>query len=241
MAFAAAASGAPAPEPEQSWAAAGSPASAPVNAASTRAGFEHALERMAQQLLEERRSEHRWRVFFRLCWLGLALAVLWLAFSQRFTPAAPSTPHTALVELRGEIGADTEANAEALVGALKSAFEDTSAQAVVLRINSPGGSPVQSGIVNDEIHRLKAKHGKKLYAVVEEMCASGAYYIAVAADEASLELIVHLLRRPSPARILTALAFREGQVPAALLAALEAATREGSLSELRLAPLSAFT
>jgi protease-4 len=68
-------------------------------------------------------------------------------------------------------------------GALKSAFEDKGAVAVVLRINSPGGSPVQSGIVNDEIRRLKALHKKKVYAVVEEMCASGAYYIAVAADE----------------------------------------------------------
>jgi len=138
---------------------------------------------MAQHLLEERRSEHRWRVFFRLCWLGLALAVLWLAFAHRLTPTAPSTPHTALVELRGEISADSEANAEALVGALRNAFEDTSAQAVVLRINSPGGSPVQSGIVHDEIRRLKVKHGKKLYAVVEEICASGAYFIAVSADE----------------------------------------------------------
>ena len=85
--------------------------------------------------------------------------------------------------MRGEIGADTEASAEALVAALKTAFEDKGAQAVVLRINSPGGSPVQSGIVNDEIRRLKAKHNKKVYAVVEEVCASGAYYIAVAADE----------------------------------------------------------
>ena len=69
------------------------------------------------------------------------------------------------------------------MAALKTAFEDSAAQAVVLRVNSPGGSPVQSGIVNDEIRRLKALHGKKVYAVVEEMCASGAYYIAVAADE----------------------------------------------------------
>ena len=97
--------------------------------------------------------------------------------------SAPSTPHTALVEVRGEIAAESEASAEALVGALKQAFEDNAAQAVVLRINSPGGSPVQSGIVHDEILRLKAKHGKKVYAVVEEICASGAYYIAVAADE----------------------------------------------------------
>ncbi len=85
--------------------------------------------------------------------------------------------------MRGEIAPDTDASAELLVGALKLAFEDPGAQAVVLRINSPGGSPVQAGIVNDEIRRLKTKHGKKVYAVVDEICASGAYYIAVAADE----------------------------------------------------------
>jgi len=69
------------------------------------------------------------------------------------------------------------------VASIKSAFEDQTAQAVVLRINSPGGSPVQAGIINDEIRRLKALHQKKVYAVVEEVCASGAYYVAVAADE----------------------------------------------------------
>jgi protease-4 len=122
-------------------------------------------------------------VFFRLAWLLLAVAVAWSLFASRLGPTAPSTPHTALVEVRGEIAADAEANAEDIVGALKSAFEDKGAQAVVLRINSPGGSPVQSGIVNDEIRRLKALHGKKVYAVVEEVCASGAYYIAAAADE----------------------------------------------------------
>jgi protease-4 len=84
---------------------------------------------------------------------------------------------------RGEIDAGSEASAETLVSALTSAFEDDSAQAVVLRINSPGGSPVQAGIINDEILRLKALHKKKVYAVVEDTCASGAYYIAVAADE----------------------------------------------------------
>ncbi len=96
---------------------------------------------------------------------------------------APSGPHTALVEVRGEIAADTDASAELILSALKNAFEDPGAQAVVLRINSPGGSPVQAGIVYDEIKRLKALHGKKVYAVVEEICASGAYYIAAAADE----------------------------------------------------------
>ena len=141
------------------------------------------LERLANQLLSQQRSERRWRIFFRLAWLGLALAVAWALLSDRFGQPVPSTPHTALIEVRGEIAEDTEANAEALVSALRSAFEDEGAQAVVLRINSPGGSPVQSGIINDEIKRLKALHKKKVYAVVEEMCASGAYYIAVAADE----------------------------------------------------------
>jgi len=160
------------------------PAAAPVVAAAApMLPMEHALERIARELLRQQRNDRRWRVFFRLAWLGLALAIAWALFANRMTPSAPSRPHTALVEVRGEIAAESDANAEALVGALKSAFEDSGAQAVVLRINSPGGSPVQSGIVNDEIRRLKAKHGKKVYAVVEEICASGAYYIAVAADE----------------------------------------------------------
>ncbi len=146
-------------------------------------GMEGALERVAMQMLRQQRNDHRWRVFFRLAWLGLALVLLWLGYASRMPPSASTAPHTALVELRGEIMADSNASAEALVGALKNAFEDPGAQAVVLRINSPGGSPVQSGIVYDEIKRLKAKHGKKVYAVVEEMSASGAYYVAVAADE----------------------------------------------------------
>ena len=148
-----------------------------------RGGIEAALERVANQLLGQQRADRRWRVFFRLAWLGLALAVVWLVYASRSAQLSPNKAHTALVEVRGEIVAESETSADALVGALKNAFEDPGARAIVLRINSPGGSPVQSGIVYDEIKRLKAKHGKKVYAVVEEMCASGAYYIAVAADE----------------------------------------------------------
>jgi protease-4 len=133
--------------------------------------------------MRDRRSERRWRVFFRLAWFGLFLAVAYAIFVETRGPTAPAGPHTALVEIRGEIASESDANAEAIVSGLRSAFEDQGAQAVVLRINSPGGSPVQAGIVNDEIQRLKAKHGKKVYAVVEEVCASGAYYVAVAADE----------------------------------------------------------
>ena len=164
-------------------AAAPAVAAAPAPAPAPRPALESSLERVAMEVLRQQRSERRWRVFFRLAWLGLVAAVLWLSFFQHGSAPAHSTPHTALVEVRGEIAVDSEASAERLVGAIKSAFEDPGAQAVVLRINSPGGSPVQSGIVNDEIRRLKAKHNKTVYAVVEEVCASGAYYIAAAADE----------------------------------------------------------
>jgi protease IV len=164
--------------PKPPAAASGAPAATP------RPALESSIETVARSLLQDRRSERRWRVFFRLAWLGLALALLWGAFIGRSTSmAAASGPHTALVEVRGEIAPDSEASAERIISAVKAAFEDKNSQAVVLRINSPGGSPVQAGIVNDEIRRLKAKHGKKVYAVVEEICASGAYYIAVAADD----------------------------------------------------------
>jgi protease-4 len=173
----------PADIPPAAAPAASAAAAVPLAGATARPAVELTLEHLARDLLAERRAERRWRVFFRLSWLLLAGAVAWSLFSQRLHPSAPSGPHTALVDVRGEIAPDTEASAEQLIGALRQAFEDHGAQAVVLRINSPGGSPVQAGIVNDEIRRLKAKHHKKVYAVVEEICASGAYYIAVAADE----------------------------------------------------------
>ena len=144
---------------------------------------EPALERALRELLQDRRTERNWRILFRLAWLALIVLVAWVLLQRAGPAAAVTSPHTALVELRGEIAPDTEASAERLVAALKEAFEDPGAVAVVLRINSPGGSPVQAGIVNDEIRRLKTLHNKKVYAVVEEICASGAYYIAVAADD----------------------------------------------------------
>lgn len=162
---------------------AGAATGAAQRVVSERGAFEQTAEQLARELLRERRIERRWRVFIRLAWFGLVLAVTWGLFAQRMRPNVPSGPHTALVEVRGEIAADTEASAEQLISGLRGAFEDSGAKAVVIRINSPGGSPVQAGIVNDEIRRLKALHKKKVYAVVEEMCASGAYYIAVAADE----------------------------------------------------------
>ena len=150
-------------------------------AVSSQAPMESSLERVVRELLLDRRRDRRWRLFFRLMWAAFFLAAIWLSMPSH--QRAASVPHTALVEVRGEIAADAEASAELLVSSLKTAFEEPLARAIVLRINSPGGSPVQAGIVYDEIKRLKALHEKKVYAVVEEMCASGAYYIAAAADE----------------------------------------------------------
>jgi protease IV len=147
-------------------------------------GWDNVAEQLARDMLRDRRNERRWRIFFRLAWLLLAVMVVYATANSRNRATAPTGPHTALIEVRGEISAGGEASAENLLPGLKSAFEEANAKAVVLRINSPGGSPVQAGIINDEIRRLKALHkDKKVYAVVEETCASGAYYIAVAADE----------------------------------------------------------
>ncbi|MBK9236558.1 MAG: S49 family peptidase [Rhodoferax sp.] len=168
------------PQPDQPRAATTkampeTPASAP--------GWERAaLEKLAFASLHEQRLARRWRTFVRLAWLGFLIVVAWVALSRSGPSKDVSAPHTAVVEIKGEIASDTEASADLLVAALRSAFEDEGALAVVMLINSPGGSPVQAGIINDEIRRLKAKHGKPVYAVVEETCASAAYYIAVAAD-----------------------------------------------------------
>ena len=140
-------------------------------------------EQFARDMLRDRRADRRWRNFFRVSWLLLVMAIAYAIFAARNHANAPTGPHTALIEIRGEIAAGAEASAENLMPGIKTAFEDASAKAIVLRINSPGGSPVQAGIINDEIRRLKTLHkDKKVYAVVEETCASGAYYIAVAAD-----------------------------------------------------------
>jgi protease-4 len=158
-------------------------AAAAAQAAASRGALDDVIEQFARDYLRDRRSDRRWRIFFRLAWFGLAAMIVAALLARAQAPTTAAGPHTALVELRGEIALDAEANAETFLSGLKGAFEDEGAQAVVIRINSPGGSPVQAGIINDEVRRLKALHKKKVYAVVEELCASGAYYVAVAADE----------------------------------------------------------
>ena len=133
--------------------------------------------------LVEQRASRRWRNGIRLAWLGFFIVLIWIGLSRGGPATDVTKPHTAVVEIKGEIASGADASAELVVAAMRAAFEDQGAQAVVLLINSPGGSPVQAGIINDEIRRLKAKHNKPVYAVVEETCASAAYYIAVGADQ----------------------------------------------------------
>ncbi|MPS93506.1 S49 family peptidase [Comamonas sp.] len=141
------------------------------------------LEKLVFASIKEQRAARRWRFFSRLLWSVVVLLVLWVVFFKDTATKASTSPHTAVVEIKGEIASGADASAEFVVAAMRSAFEDSGSRAVVLLINSPGGSPVQAGIINDEMTRLKAKYNKPLYAVVEESCASAAYYIAAAADE----------------------------------------------------------
>jgi len=140
------------------------------------------IEKLLLANLKEQRAARRWRWFGRLLWLALLGAGAWLLIRSGPVGTQSSSPHTAVVEIKGEIASGSEAGADKVVPAIRQALEDTGAQALVLLINSPGGSPVQAGIINDELHRLKTLHGKKIYAVVEETCASAAYYVASAAD-----------------------------------------------------------
>lgn len=142
-----------------------------------------ALERLLLAHLQEQRKARRWGVFFKslgFVWLFILLFAVMSYEGETFTSTGP---HTALVELNGEIGGESGMSADLLISALNGAFDDKHTQGVVMRINSPGGSPVQAGQVYDEIRRLRAKHPKiPFYVVVDDICASGGYYIAAAAD-----------------------------------------------------------
>ena len=142
-----------------------------------------ALKALLTEQVKVSRANRRWRWIRFLSFLAVVGVFFWWAFRDVGQPTMVSTPHTAVVTVSGEIAADSEANAEDINQSMRAAFEDEGAQAVVLLINSPGGSPVQAGLINDEIRRLKALHKKPIYVVVEESCASAAYYIAAAADK----------------------------------------------------------
>ena len=143
-----------------------------------------ALERIALAAVNEQRAARRWRIFFRFLFLGVLAVIAWAVFDLSGEKVATSGRHTAVVTLEGEIASDTNANADDIDTALASAFDDTGTAGVVLHCNSPGGSPVQAGIIYREIRRLRVKYPSiPLYVVVGDMCASGGYYAAAAADK----------------------------------------------------------
>jgi protease-4 len=142
------------------------------------------LEKVALAAIQEQRRARYWSIFFKLLLFIylFILLFLWLGWIGK-KDAASTGRHTALVELRGVIGPESSASADNVIAGLQAAFKDKHTQGVVLRINSPGGSPVQAGYINDEIRRLRAKYPNvPMHAVVEDICASGGYYVAVAAD-----------------------------------------------------------
>ncbi|HVL77133.1 MAG TPA: S49 family peptidase [Noviherbaspirillum sp.] len=142
------------------------------------------LERLAFASLREQRAARRWRIFMRLLTLAVIAWGFWIAFGITARSTEVVARHTALIEIDGAIESGARGAAESVIPALKRAFEDANSVGVILRINSPGGSPVQAGMINDEITRLRAEYPRKpLYVVVDEVCASGGYYIAAAADK----------------------------------------------------------
>lgn len=142
------------------------------------------IEKLATEALREQRRARRWGIFWKLLTFAYLTVILVLAMDYKGASEAKATRHTALVEVNGIIGPGTDASAEKISIALQAAFKNKNTAGVVLRINSPGGSPVQSQLLFDEMKRLRAKHPNiPLYAVVEDLCASGGYYVAAAADK----------------------------------------------------------
>ena len=143
-----------------------------------------AIEKLARSALDEQRKSRNWGIFFKTLTFIYLFALLFIAFGWLGGRETPAGDHTALIDLNGIIAADTHANADVITQGLQDAFENKGTKGVILRINSPGGSPVQAGTINTEIQRLRQKYPKiPLYAVVEDICASGGYYVAVAADQ----------------------------------------------------------
>lgn len=156
---------------------------------SNKPGWEKKLvEDLAYDSIKEKRRSRRWGIFFKLLMFIYLFALLGLFFfpfdKSSLEKVSGGGEHTAMIEVEGVIAAATQASADSIVTALRNAFEDKNTKGIILRMNTPGGSPVQSGYINDEIYRLKKLHPDiKIYAVISDICASGGYYIAAASDE----------------------------------------------------------
>jgi protease-4 len=142
------------------------------------------VTRLATAALKEQRRARLWGIFFKLLTFGYVTLILIMTVDwQARTDLGGGKKHTAMVELNGVIAPGTDASAERVMTALQAAFKDKNTQGVVVRINSPGGSPVQAQTIYDEMRRLRKKYPDiPLYAVVEDICASGGYFVAVGAD-----------------------------------------------------------
>jgi protease-4 len=142
------------------------------------------IEKVVTGLQDEQRKSRRWGIFFKLATLSYVIFIVFMLKGPIGSSVASSGgPYAAVVEVNGAIAANQDASADNIITALRDAFEDEKVLGVILRINSPGGSPVQSGYVYDEINRLKSIRDLPVYAVISDLGASGAYYIAAAADE----------------------------------------------------------
>ncbi len=143
------------------------------------------IEELAYSSLKEKRTTRRWGIFFKFLTFVYLFLLIGLMVSSDFRETGlKQKPHTALVDVNGVIMDESKASADNIITGLREAFKNEHTKGVIIRINSPGGSPVQAGYINDEIRRLKEKHPDiPVYAVVRDMCASGGYYIAVAADK----------------------------------------------------------
>lgn len=155
------------------------------NDTSTDAFEQSLVNQLARECVHEQRQSRRWGIFFKSLFALYILVffILYLA-DKTDTMTMGSDKHTAIIDVNGVIAADAEARADHIITGLRQAFEHTDTAGVIIRINSPGGSPVQAGYVNDEINRLRQKYPAiPIYAVISDLCASGGYYIAAAADK----------------------------------------------------------
>jgi protease-4 len=142
------------------------------------------IENLASAALKEQRRARRWGIFFKLLFFAYLTVIIVLLIDWRGPDSLGAGKHTALVDVVGVIDARGDSSADRVTEALQNAFKNKNTAGVILRINSPGGSPVQAGIIYDEIRRLRGLYPNiPMYAVVEDICASGGYYIASAADK----------------------------------------------------------
>lgn len=154
------------------------------NNGATNAGLEK-LATSVEQFVKQERWSRRWNNLLKLAVIAYILVSIGMITNQIMPEENPldASPHVAIIELTGPIMPQGKTSADAINPLLRKAFADEQTKAVVINANSPGGSPVQSAMINDEITRLKQLFNKPVYVVVQDLCASGCYYVAVAADQ----------------------------------------------------------